>query len=77
MKRHDLFFFGHASPKISKKMSFRANSLRFHNFLRYTIRNMYEVNGMRIAICDDDILIIEQLKCYIKTFFESKKYKVP
>ena len=32
---------------------------------------------MRIAICDDDILIIEQLKCYIKTFFESKNIKCP
>lgn len=32
---------------------------------------------MRIAICDDDMLIIEQLKCYIKTFFESKNIKCP
>ena len=32
---------------------------------------------MRIAICDDDILIIEQLKCYIKTFFEIKNIKCP
>lgn len=32
---------------------------------------------MRIAICDDDNLIIEQLKCYIKTFFESKNIKCP
>ena len=58
-------------------MSFRANPLRFQNFLRYTIRNMCGVNIMRIAICDDDILIIEQLKCYIKTFFESKNIKCP
>lgn len=77
MKRHYLFFFGHAPPKISKKMTFRANSLRFHNFLRYTIRNLREVSIMRIAICDDDNLIIEQLKCYIKTFFESKNIKCP
>lgn len=32
---------------------------------------------MRIAICDDDILIIEQLKCYIKAFFETKNIKCP
>lgn len=32
---------------------------------------------MRIAICDDDILIIEQLKRYIRTFFESKNIKCP
>lgn len=77
MKRHYMFFFGRTPPKISKKMSFRADFLRFPDFLRYTIKNMREVNIMRIAICDDDTLIIEQLKCYIKIFFESKNIKCP
>lgn len=38
---------------------------------------MREVNRMRIAICDDDILVTEQLKCYIRTFFEAKNIKCP
>lgn len=32
---------------------------------------------MRIAICDDDILIVEQLERYIRTFFERKGFKCP
>lgn len=32
---------------------------------------------MRIAICDDDILIIEQLKHYIKGYFDHKGLKCP
>lgn len=32
---------------------------------------------MRIAICDDDILIIQQIKCLIRTFFETKGIKCP
>lgn len=32
---------------------------------------------MRILICDDDILVIEQLEGYIKTFFEKLSVKCP
>lgn len=32
---------------------------------------------MRIAICDDDVLIIQQIKCLIRTFFETKGIKCP
>ena len=32
---------------------------------------------MRILICDDDILVIEQLEGYIKTFFEKISVKCP
>lgn len=32
---------------------------------------------MRIAICDDDILVIEQLKAYIKLYFDKKGIKCP
>lgn len=32
---------------------------------------------MRIAICDDDILVIKQIECLIKTFFETKSIKCP
>ena len=32
---------------------------------------------MRILICDDDILVIEQLEGYIKVFFEKKTVKCP
>ncbi len=32
---------------------------------------------MRIAICDDDILVSEQIECLIKTFFETKRIKCP
>lgn len=32
---------------------------------------------MRIAICDDDILIIKQIENLIKTFFETKSIKCP
>lgn len=32
---------------------------------------------MRIAICDDDVLIIKQIECFIKTFFEIKNIKCP
>ena len=32
---------------------------------------------MRILICDDDTLIIEQLKKYIESYFESNHLKCP
>lgn len=32
---------------------------------------------MRVAICDDDILIIEQLEKFIKLYFENSRLKVP
>lgn len=32
---------------------------------------------MRIAICDDDALIVEQLQYYIRTFFEKKSITCP
>ena len=32
---------------------------------------------MRILICDDDILVIEQLEGYIKVFFEKISVKCP
>ena len=32
---------------------------------------------MRIIICDDDLLIIEQLQKYIKSYFESIHLKCP
>lgn len=32
---------------------------------------------MRIAICDDDVLIIQQIKCLIRIFFETKGIKCP
>ena len=95
-------FFGRALSKTGKKMSFHADSLRFHNIWRYTedvlkkysssfghslrqaytyhtahVACIYEVNIMRIAICDDDILIIEQIESYIRTFFETKGLKRP
>lgn len=38
---------------------------------------MCEVKIMRIAICDDDILIIRQIECFIRTFFEAKGLKCP
>lgn len=32
---------------------------------------------MRILICDDDTLIIEQLQKYIESYFESNHLKCP
>ena len=36
-----------------------------------------QVKKMRILICDDDTLIIEQLKKYIESYFESNHLKCP
>jgi len=77
MKRHFLFFFGHIYPKIDQKMFFRTVPLHFRISLRYTVRNMCEVIAMRILICDDDALVVEQLKGYIKLFFEKISVKCP
>ena len=43
-------------------------------------RKLYVVNGvkkMRILICDDDALIVEQLQNYIRNFFEKISVKCP
>ena len=43
-------------------------------------RKLYVVNGvkkMRILICDDDALIVEQLQKYIRNFFEKIGVKCP
>ena len=36
-----------------------------------------QVKKLRILICDDDTLIIEQLKKYIESYFESNHLKCP
>lgn len=66
-----------SSSQNKQKNVFSCRFLCFPIFLSYTVRNTCEVNVMRIIICDDDDLVLEQLKGYIKLFFEKILVKCP
>ena len=44
---------------------------------KYVVNYMKKGIKMRILICDDDALIIEQLQKYIRNFFENISVKCP